>query len=380
VTAPAIGFPLPRVETVTSRYPTVIAIVGGLILALQVAIMPPPVAMWSRILVLAAVVTVLRRFVVPLSGSLLFGPVPVTIALAAGALAGDWGWQRKSWKAAAINAGREVLGLTAAFGLYASALRYLGLAGHELGLEMVPAVSFFVLSYFVIARLLFYFSLVLRAKLTHDEMSLVLRYEVVGYFVCVLATITALIAVDTLEPISWWFVAAMLVLAGLMAKRLLEEAIAAEERTKVLSVDMAVTADLALGDALERIGRLANRLVEWSDFRVYRRTAAGVELVYRNAGAITKGREPPADLEVLFEKEPGQEPEPYERLLGDAIDGIHTLFTRQDAIEETWRVVQPLLDDPGPVLPYAPGTWGPDAAKDLTRGIAQWSAPWLPDS
>src|ERR1700710_37570 len=88
----------------------------------------------------------------------------------------------------------------------------------------------------------------------------------------------------------------------------------------------------------------------------------------------------PADLEVLFEKTPGSEPEPYERLLGDAIDGIHDLFTRQDAIEETWRVVQPLLDEPGPALPYARGTWGPDAAKDLTRGIAQWSDPWLPNS
>src|ERR1700709_229961 len=88
----------------------------------------------------------------------------------------------------------------------------------------------------------------------------------------------------------------------------------------------------------------------------------------------------PADLEGPFEKTPGSEPEPYERLLGDAIDGIHDLFTRQDAIEETWRVVQPLLDEPGPALPYARGTWGPDAAKDLTRGIAQWSDPWLPNS
>ena len=67
----------------------------------------------------------------------------------------------------------------------------------------------------------------------------------------------------------------------------------------------------------------------------------------------------PADLEVLFEKVPGEDPEPYERLLGDAIAGIHQLFTRQDAIEETWRVVQPLLDEPGPVHPYEPGTWGP---------------------
>ncbi len=86
----------------------------------------------------------------------------------------------------------------------------------------------------------------------------------------------------------------------------------------------------------------------------------------------------PADLEVLFEKTPGEDPEPYERLLGDALAGRHTLFTRQDAIEETWRVVQPLLDDPGPVHPYAPGSWGPAAANDLTRGIAQWSEPWLP--
>jgi glucose-6-phosphate 1-dehydrogenase len=86
----------------------------------------------------------------------------------------------------------------------------------------------------------------------------------------------------------------------------------------------------------------------------------------------------PADLEVLFEKVPGEDPEPYERLLGDAIAGRHPLFTRQDAVEETWRVVQPLLDEPGPVLPYAPDTWGPKEANDLTRGIAQWSEPWLP--
>jgi glucose-6-phosphate 1-dehydrogenase len=88
----------------------------------------------------------------------------------------------------------------------------------------------------------------------------------------------------------------------------------------------------------------------------------------------------PADLEVLFEKVPGEEPEPYERLLGDAIAGRHTLFTRQDTVEETWRIVQPLLDEPGPVHPYKPGTWGPEEAKELTRGVAQWSEPWLPEA
>jgi glucose-6-phosphate 1-dehydrogenase len=86
----------------------------------------------------------------------------------------------------------------------------------------------------------------------------------------------------------------------------------------------------------------------------------------------------PADLEVLFEKTPGEEPEPYERLLGDAIAGHHQLFTRQDTVEETWRIVQPLLDEPGPVLPYEPGTWGPAKAEKLTRGVCQWHQPWLP--
>jgi glucose-6-phosphate 1-dehydrogenase len=86
----------------------------------------------------------------------------------------------------------------------------------------------------------------------------------------------------------------------------------------------------------------------------------------------------PADLEVLFEHEPGCDPEPYERLLGDALHGVHTLFTRQDSIEETWRVVQPLLDHPGKALPYEPGTWGPPEADALMKGVAQWSEPWLP--
>jgi glucose-6-phosphate 1-dehydrogenase len=85
-----------------------------------------------------------------------------------------------------------------------------------------------------------------------------------------------------------------------------------------------------------------------------------------------------ADLEVLFEKVPGEDPEPYERLLGDAIAGEHGLFTRQSSIEETWRVVQPLLDEPGPVHVYEPGAWGPEEADKLTRGTGQWAQPWLP--
>jgi glucose-6-phosphate 1-dehydrogenase len=86
----------------------------------------------------------------------------------------------------------------------------------------------------------------------------------------------------------------------------------------------------------------------------------------------------PADLEVLFEKAPGEDPEPYERLLDDALCGRCQLFTREDAVEETWRIVQPLLDEPGPVHPYESRSWGPQEADGLTRGMCQWYEPWMP--
>jgi len=86
----------------------------------------------------------------------------------------------------------------------------------------------------------------------------------------------------------------------------------------------------------------------------------------------------PADLQVLFEKVPGQDPEPYERLLDDALRGNSELFAREDMVEETWRIVQPLLENPGPVDTYPRGTWGPERAKRLCRGVCEWYEPWLP--
>ncbi|HEX3172878.1 MAG TPA: glucose-6-phosphate dehydrogenase [Solirubrobacterales bacterium] len=103
----------------------------------------------------------------------------------------------------------------------------------------------------------------------------------------------------------------------------------------------------------------------------------GAQLRFLAKKAGTEAFEP-ADLEVLFEKAPGEEPEPYERLLDDALHGRTELFTREDSIEQTWRIVQPLLDDPGPVHPYERRSWGPKEAEKLTRGICQWQGPWMP--
>jgi glucose-6-phosphate 1-dehydrogenase len=84
-------------------------------------------------------------------------------------------------------------------------------------------------------------------------------------------------------------------------------------------------------------------------------------------------------LDMLFESQVGDQPEPYERLLRDALRGDPSLFPTQDAIEETWRIVQPLLDDPSPVEVYEPGTWGPEAASHLPTGHGGWRKPWLPE-
>ncbi len=69
-----------------------------------------------------------------------------------------------------------------------------------------------------------------------------------------------------------------------------------------------------------------------------------------------------------FAEQGGEAPTPYEVLLLDAMRGDSTRFTRQDGVEETWRIFEPLLEQPPPVHPYAPGRWGPQAADGLVAG------------
>jgi glucose-6-phosphate 1-dehydrogenase len=82
-------------------------------------------------------------------------------------------------------------------------------------------------------------------------------------------------------------------------------------------------------------------------------------------------------LDMEFADEGGEGPTPYEVLLQAAMNGQSTRFTRQDGVEETWRVMQPLLDAPPPVQPYAPGTWGPAAGDALVAESGGWRGPWI---
>jgi glucose-6-phosphate 1-dehydrogenase len=82
-------------------------------------------------------------------------------------------------------------------------------------------------------------------------------------------------------------------------------------------------------------------------------------------------------LDMEFAEEGGEAPTPYEVLLLDAMRGEATRFTRQDSVEEAWRIFEPLLAAPPPVHPYAPGSWGPKEAELLVAGYGAWHGPWV---
>jgi glucose-6-phosphate 1-dehydrogenase len=65
------------------------------------------------------------------------------------------------------------------------------------------------------------------------------------------------------------------------------------------------------------------------------------------------------DVDLVEVTHPGDEMKPYERLLGDALEGDHTLFGSFEGIDTSWRIVQPILDSPPPVREYERGSWGP---------------------
>jgi glucose-6-phosphate 1-dehydrogenase len=82
------------------------------------------------------------------------------------------------------------------------------------------------------------------------------------------------------------------------------------------------------------------------------------------------------NLEMEFAEQGGEGPTPYEVLLHAAMVGDSKRFTRQDNIEQTWRIMGPLLEKPPKVHPYKPGSWGPKAADKLVADYGGWHEPW----
>jgi glucose-6-phosphate 1-dehydrogenase len=96
-----------------------------------------------------------------------------------------------------------------------------------------------------------------------------------------------------------------------------------------------------------------------------------------DAHRADQARVAPIMLDMEFAEEGGEGPTPYEVLLNAAMTGDTTRFSRQDAVEETWRIMQPLLDAPTPVHPYARGSWGPAEADSVTAAFGGWRDPWI---
>jgi glucose-6-phosphate 1-dehydrogenase len=125
-----------------------------------------------------------------------------------------------------------------------------------------------------------------------------------------------------------------------------------------------------------RFRGLSNRTPEPNQLVVKLDPSTGVRLLVD----AKRGDRPQAEqiyLEMEFAQEGGEGATPYEVLLHAAMVGDSTRFTRQDGVEEAWRILQPLLDNPPPVHPYVKGSWGPEEADKLVAGYGGWHGPWM---
>ncbi|MGK5739417.1 glucose-6-phosphate dehydrogenase [Micromonospora sp. URMC 103] len=105
-------------------------------------------------------------------------------------------------------------------------------------------------------------------------------------------------------------------------------------------------------------------------FRLGRNDGIALSLQTKEPGAEVASRT--VELPIDFDAVLGHRREAYERLLDDALDGRHLRFAREEAIEQEWRIVEPILDLPEPVASYPRGSWGPAEAEALA---GRWHAP-----
>jgi glucose-6-phosphate 1-dehydrogenase len=105
-------------------------------------------------------------------------------------------------------------------------------------------------------------------------------------------------------------------------------------------------------------------------FRVWPESQAVLTLVGKQPG----GSWAPEVQELRFNQHPGADMRPYDRLIGAALSGERWLFAQQDTVDAAWRVVDPILGEVGPLVPYERGSWGPDATS-LIPADETWYNP-----
>jgi hypothetical protein len=294
-----------RLQLMVDRYAQVLSAGGVLFtlaaLATDTRWTGQPVAtlvMIAAVVVLRAVPVRLSKYsyltqtgVAALVGAATVGPAPVVLALWTGVFVSDVLWLRKFPRAGLINAGREVLGFAVAYGYYAAVM---ALVGHpELSLDLLPPITILVSMYFFATRALFYFTLLIRDKLEHAERILILRWEIISYLLTLIAAVVAVAALLALSPVGWLAVALSMGVLGVLTRRILEEAIGAEDLNKVHLMEVAIASNRTLQGSFDQIERLAYRLLDWGDFRIYRVVDGVATLAYRGALGRPGRGEPP---------------------------------------------------------------------------------------
>ena len=299
------------VGTLLERYARFLSF-GGLVLtaaalAVDLRWLDQPVA----VILLTVMVLVLRAAPIRLSkysyltqtgipvlvGAVSVGPTPVVLALYLGVLGADVAWLRKLPRAGFINAGREVMGFLAAFGPYAAVHHFSG--APALSLDFLPGAAILVVLYFFTTRSLFYFALLARDKLEYAEKILILRWEIISYLLTLIAAVVVVAAVQTLAPVGWVAVGLALGVLGLLTRKIIEEAIGAEDLNKVHLMETAIASNATLQGSFDQIERLAYRLLDWGDFRIYRLDGSELTLAYRGANGRADRGDPPAELETF---------------------------------------------------------------------------------
>jgi methyl-accepting chemotaxis protein len=303
------------------QYGQVLA-VGGLILTLVILVldrrwMTQPIStlvLMVSILALRAVPVRLSKYsyltqsgVPALVGAVCIGPAPVVAALWVGVATADVFLLRKQSRSGLINAGREVVAFVAAFGPYAAILAL----GNTtvLSLDFLPAAAILVSLYFFISKALFYFTLLIRNKLESAEKILILRWEISSYLLTLIAATIVITGLATLAPIGWLAVALALGVLGLLTRQILDEAIGAEDLNKVHLMEGAIASNATLQGSFTQIERLAYRLLDWGDFRVYRVSGGEASLAFR-AGVGRENREAPAAVIAPLRQEVVETGEP----------------------------------------------------------------------
>ena len=125
-------------------------------------------------------------------------------------------------------------------------------------------------------------------------------------------------------------------------------------------------------------GLWGDRMAEPDQLVVRMDPATGVRFMLDARRAASMSPEA-ITLDMTFAQEGGEGATPYEVLLHAAMVGATNRFMRQDSVEETWRIMQPLLDAAPDVQSYQPGSWGPAAANNLVAGYGGWQEPWTID-